>query len=62
VSRQAGRAPAPGSRAGSSPPSTRWENLQAAGTPYDLQRATFYNIDANAVTYVNLSAFSGAES
>jgi hypothetical protein len=36
--------------------------VQAAGTPYDLQRATFYDIDANAVTCVNLSAFSRAES
>jgi len=35
---------------------------QAAGKPHDLQRATFYDIDANAVTCANLSAFSGAHS
>jgi hypothetical protein len=36
--------------------------LQGTGKPYDLQRATFYDIDANAVTCANLSAFSGAHS
>jgi hypothetical protein len=41
----------------------RWgEVRQVAGKPYDLQRATFYDIDTNAVTYANLSAFSGAHS
>jgi hypothetical protein len=36
--------------------------LQAAGKPYDFQRGTFYDIDANAVIRNNLSAFSGAHS
>ncbi|MBV9352362.1 MAG: serine/threonine protein kinase [Mycobacterium sp.] len=36
--------------------------LQAAGKPYDFQRTTFYDIDANAVICANLSAFSGAHS
>jgi hypothetical protein len=36
--------------------------LQATGKPYDFQRATFYDVDANAVICADLSAFSGAHS
>jgi len=36
--------------------------LQGTDKPNDLPPATFYDIDANAVTCVNLSAFSGTHS
>jgi hypothetical protein len=36
--------------------------LQAAGKPYDFQRGTIYDVDANAVICTNLSAFSSAHS
>jgi hypothetical protein len=36
--------------------------LQGTGKPYHVPRATLYDVDANAVTCANLSAFSGAHS